>query len=360
MKRVLNFSAGPSAIALSVLQEAAENLVSYKGLGFSVMEISHRGKVFEAIHNETIELVKEAYNLGEEYAVLFLQGGGTTQFSQTLLNLYNGGVAEYANTGVWTKKAIKEAQIAQINHKVVASSEAENFSYIPEFEFSSDADYGYICSNNTIYGTQYASLPRAKCPLVVDSSSDLFSREIDFKAHNIGCFFGGAQKNAGAAGVTLVIIRKDLLNRVEAEGKKVPLILRYKTQVEANSLSNTPPTWGIYILNLVLKWLKSCGGVSGIDRLNTQKAAFLYGFLDNSEFYTTHAQKTSRSKMNVVFKTRDAGLDAKFVKEAEEAGMIGLKGHKLLGGLRASIYNAVEFAAVQRLVEFMDDFARKN
>ncbi len=360
MQRVLNFSAGPSAIAQSVLEEAAANLVSFEGRGFSVMEISHRGKVFERIHNETIELVRRAYGLGDEYAVLFLQGGGTLQFAQTLMNFYAGGRAEYANTGVWTQKAIKEAQIAGIDYAVVASSEESRFDHIPKFEFSADADYGYICSNNTIYGTQYAQLPRPKCPLIVDSSSDLFSREIDFAGHNIGCLFGGAQKNAGAAGVTIVIVRRDLLERAEAAGKRVPTILRYKTQADANSLSNTPPTWGIYILNLVLKWLAGCGGVSGIDRVNSRKAAMMYEFLDGSDFYTAHARADSRSKMNVVFKSPSPELDAKFVKEAEEAGMIGLKGHKILGGLRASIYNAVELAAVERLLDFMFNFARRN
>ncbi len=358
MDRLLNFSAGPSAIALEVLQEAQRDLVSYKGSGVSIMEVSHRGKVFEALHNETIALVREFYALGDEYAVLFLQGGGTLQFSQTVANLYNGGVAEYANTGVWTQKAIKEAKIAGIKFDVVASSEADKFAYIPKFEFSDTADYGYICSNNTIYGTQYATLPTPKCPLVVDSSSDLFSREVDFKRHNIGCFFGGAQKNAGPAGVTIVIVRRDLLDRV---GDNVPMILRYKTQVEANSLSNTPPTFGIYMLNLVLKWLKKLGGLKAVDEQNREKANLLYDYIDASGgFYTAHAQKGSRSLMNVSFVSKSSELDAAFVKEAEVAGMIGLKGHKLLGGLRASIYNAVSLSDVKKLVEFMERFKNSN
>ncbi|MCR8678860.1 MULTISPECIES: 3-phosphoserine/phosphohydroxythreonine transaminase [Campylobacter] len=357
MSRVLNFSAGPSAIPLPVLERAKAEFTDYHGFGYSIMEVSHRGKVFEELHNNAIAKVKEFYNIGDDYAVLFLQGGATLQFAQIPMNLYTGGVAEYANTGVWTQKAIKEAKIQNINYKVVASSEDSRFDHIPNFNFSDDADYGYICSNNTIYGTQYATLPSPKCPLVVDSSSDLLSRNIDFKAHNIGLFYGGAQKNAGPAGITIVIIKKELANRVK---DSVPTPLRYTTQIEANSLSNTPPTFGIYMFDLVLDWIKDQGGLDTINSINQKKAAILYDLIDSSDFYTAFAKPGSRSIMNVSFATPSAELDMKFVKLAEENAMIGLKGHRILGGLRASIYNALTIQSVQTLCEFMKEFQRTH
>lgn len=357
MSRVLNFSAGPSAIPLAVLERAQAEFTNYHGLGFSIMEVSHRGKVFEELHNNAIAKVREFYNIGDDYAVLFLQGGATLQFAQIPLNIYAGGVAEYANTGVWTQKAIKEAKIQNINYKVVASSEDVKFDHIPEVNFSDDADYGYICSNNTIYGTQYSRLPSPKCPLVVDSSSDLLSREIDFKAHNIGLFYGGAQKNAGPAGITIVIVKKDLASRVK---DSVPTPLRYTTQIEANSLANTPPTFGIYMFDLVLDWIKDQGGLNAINAVNEQKAAALYDLIDSSDFYRAFAKPGSRSLMNVSFATPNAELDGIFVKLAEQNGMIGLKGHRILGGLRTSIYNAVTPQSVQTLCEFMKEFQRTH
>ena len=274
------------------------------------------------------------------------------------MNLYNGGVAQYVNTGVWTTKAIKEAKIQNINYEVVASSEDTKFDRIPQnIKFSDNADYGYICSNNTIYGTQYEEIPTTKCPLVVDSSSDLLSREIDFNSKNIGMFYGGAQKNAGPAGITIVIIRKDLASRVK---DSVPTPLRYTTQIEANSLANTPCTFGIYMFDLVLDWIKDQGGLNAINAANKKKASTLYGFIDNSDFYKAHAKQGSRSLMNVSFTTPSTELDAKFVKEAEQNSMIGLKGHRLLGGLRASIYNAVSQKEVETLIEFMKEFQRVN
>ncbi len=375
MNRVLNFSAGPSGLPLSVLEKAQSEFLSYHGLGFNIMEVSHRGKVYEEMHNEIIANIKELYRLDDDYMVLFLQGGGHMQFAQVPLNLYIGGEAQYANTGVWTKKAIKDAEILGINYKITASSESTNFDHIPEANFSVDADYCYICSNNTIYGTQYKSLPDTHgAPLVIDSSSDLFSREIDFKAANIGLFWGGAQKNAGPAGVSVVIIRKDLLDRVEHYektepapmkhpapfGGHVPTILRYKVQADANSLANTPPTFSIYMLGLVIEWIKEQGGLKAINEKNEQKARELYARIDRSEFFTGFARADSRSLMNVSFKALNSDLDALFVKEAESNGMIGLKGHRLLGGLRASIYNAVSLNDVRTLIGFMDEFERKN
>ena len=357
MQRVINFSAGPSTIPLSVLKQAQDEFLNYQGRGYSIMEISHRTKVFEEVLHQAMAKVKSLYGFGDDYAVLFLQGGASLQFAQVPMNLYKGGVAEYANTGNWTNKAIKEAEILGINYKVVASSKESKFDHIPEVKFSDDADYGYICSNNTIYGTQYKELPKCKCPLVVDSSSDLFSRPVDIS--NVGLFYGGIQKNGGPAGVTLVVIRKDLLDR--ADNSKVPLILRYKTQAEADSMSNTPNTFGIYMLNLMLGWIENLGGLGEIHKRNLAKAELLYGVIDElGDFYKGHVKKDSRSLMNVVFNIANAELEPLFVKSAEANGMIGLKGHRVLGGIRASIYNAITLDNVQTLCEFMREFAKKN
>lgn len=357
MHRVINFGAGPSTIALEVLQKAQEELISYQGRGFSIMEISHRTPIFEDVLSSAIRNVKELYGFGDEHAVLFLQGGATLQFAQIPMNLYNGGVAEYVDTGIWTSKAIKEAQIQNINYKVIASSKESKFDHIPKnIHFSDDADYAYICSNNTIYGTQYKELPKCKCPLVVDSSSDLFSRPIDIS--NIGVFYGGVQKNGGPAGVTLVVIKKELAERVSSS---VPTILRYKTQIESNSMSNTPNTFGIYMLNLTLEWVKNQGGLSKIHIENLKKAELLYSCIDESGgFYKAHAKVDSRSLMNVSFNVHDVSLEPIFVKEAEYENMIGLKGHRLLGGIRASIYNAITYENVKVLTEFMREFAKKH
>jgi len=358
MNRVLNFSAGPSGLDISVLKRAQAEFLDYHGLGFNIMEVSHRGKVFEEMHNNAIAKIRRLYGIDDDYAVMFLQGGGHMQFAQVPMNLYIGGVAEYANTGVWSNKAIKDAKILGINYRVVASSEADNFCYIPdEIPFNANADYCYICSNNTVHGTQYKSYPDTHgAPLVVDASSDLFSREVDFKANNIGVFWGGAQKNGGPAGVTLVIVRKDLLDRV---ADNVPTILRYKTQAEANSLANTPPTFGIYMIDLVLDWINEKGGLEGIRELNEKKAHLLYSKIDESDFYTGHARFDSRSVMNVTFNTPADELDKLFVSESEKENMIGLKGHRILGGLRASLYNAVSLENVRVLVDFMREFERK-
>ena len=298
MNRVINFSAGPSTIPLDVLKTAQDELLSYQNKGFSIMEVSHRSAVFDDVINCAEKRVKELYGFNDDYEVLFLQGGASLQFAQIPMNLSTGKVCEYINTGVWTKKAIKEAEILGINYKVVASSEDTNFDRIPLIpELSQDADYTYICSNNTIYGTQYKEFPKTKSLLVIDSSSDLFSREIDTK--NIGLFYGGIQKNGGPAGVTLVVIRKDLANRVASN---VPNILRYKTQIDANSMSNTPNTFGIYMLNLMLEKLIKEGGLKAVNEKNEKKAALLYSAIDEmSDFYKGHAKKDSRSLMNVSF-----------------------------------------------------------
>lgn len=358
--RVINFNAGPSGMPLSVLEKAKDEFLSYKGLGLSIIEMSHRSAEFEAIVESATSKVRKLYGFGDEYAVLYLQGGASLQFAQIPMNISTGKVCEYIDTDTWTNKAIKEAKILGANVKVVASSESENFNHIPattQDDFSKDADYTYICSNNTIRGTQYKEFPKSKSTLVIDSSSDLFSRPIDLS--NVGVFYGGVQKNAGPAGVTLVVIKKELADRVDES--KVPSILRYTTQIKANSMSNTPNTFGIYMLDLMLDWVIENGGLSGMQNKNIQKARLLYSAIDEmSEFYKGHAKVDSRSLMNVTFNLASADLESKFANEAKEAGMIGLKGHRSVGGIRASIYNAVSLDDVKTLVEYMREFARKN
>ncbi|MEB2803275.1 phosphoserine transaminase [Campylobacter upsaliensis] len=354
--RKINFSAGPSTLPLELLKEAQEELCDYKGLGYSIMEISHRTKIFEEVHFGAMQKAKELYGLNDEYEVLFLQGGASLQFAMIPMNLAMGGVCEYANTGVWTKKAIKEAQILGVNVKVVASSEEEKFSYIPKVEFSNKADYAYVCSNNTIYGTQYHHYPKSKSPLIVDASSDFFSRKVDFS--NIALFYGGVQKNAGISGLSCLFIRKDMLER--SGEKNIPSMLKYAIHAENNSLFNTPATFAIYMFNLEMEWLLKLGGLDAIHQKNMQKAYLLYEMIDQSEgFYKGHAKKEDRSLMNVSFNIVKNELESVFVKEAEDAGMIGLKGHRILGGIRASIYNAITLEQVKILCEFMKEFRHK-
>jgi phosphoserine aminotransferase len=359
MNRAYNFGAGPATLPTSVLEIAQKELLDYQGSGISIMEASHRSKMYDDVHQSAINLVKKLYKLPDDFEVLFLQGGASTQFAMVPLNLYQGGKVEYANTGSWSKKAIKEAKIQGINFDIVASSEDSNFDHIPEVNFSDDCDYCYITSNNTIYGTQYyKNYPKTKSPLVVDASSDIFSYMVDWE--NVDLLFAGAQKNAGPSGVTIVIIRKNLLDRVK---DTVPTMLRYSTHAEANSLYNTPPTFGIYLLKLILEWIDEQGGIEAIDKKNQEKAQILYDAIDNSNgFYVAHAKKGSRSLMNVTFniKDKDADLEAKLIKESEKAGMIGLKGHRSIGGLRASIYNAMPKEGVEALVKLMQEFQSKN
>ncbi len=358
MGRVFNFGAGPSAIPLEVLEEAQRELVDFKGNGLSIMEASHRSAMYDEVHNEALTLIRELYKVPEEFDILFLQGGASTQFAMVPMNLSQGGVAEYADTGSWSSKAIKEAQIQGIDYKVVASSKESNYNHIPEVNFSDDADYCHITSNNTIYGTQYREFPLTKAPLIIDASSDIFSYPVDWS--RIDLLYAGAQKNAGPAGVTIVIIKKDLQDRVK---DSVPTMLRYKTHAEKNSLYNTPPTFGIYMLSLVMKWIKGQGGIEAIAKRNEAKAKLLYDAIDQSNgFYVGHAREDSRSLMNVSFniKDKDSDLEAKLVKASEEAGMIGLKGHRSVGGLRASIYNAMSMEGVEALVALMQDFAKRH
>ena len=358
MKRVINFNAGPSTLPLEVLEEAQRELVDFHGNGLSIMEASHRSKMYDEVHNEAIDLMRELYKIPDDYAVMLLQGGASMQFAMVPMNLYKGGSVEFANTGAWSKKAIKEAQIQKCNVKIVADSSESNFDHIPEVVFSDDADYAHITSNNTIYGPQYKTFPQTKSPLVVDASSDIFSYPVDW--NKIDMMYAGAQKNAGPSGVTIVIMKKSL---IENGNEDIPTIFRYKTHADANSLYNTPPTFGIYMLSLMMKWLKNKGGVEAIAKHNEAKAKLLYDAIDNSNgFYVGHAQKESRSLMNVSFniKDKDADLEAKLIKEAEANDMIGLKGHRSVGGLRASIYNAMTLESVEKLVDLMERFQKEN
>lgn len=356
--RKINFSAGPSTLPEKILKKAQEELFDYQGKGFSIMEISHRTKIFEEVHFGAMQKAKELYGLNDDYEVLFLQGGASLQFAMIAMNLNLGGFCEYANTGVWTKKAIKEAQILGLDVKIVASSEEDKFAHIPQVSFNDKADYAYLCSNNTIYGTQYKSYPKTKAPLIVDASSDFFSRKVDF--NGIALFYGGVQKNAGISGLSCVFIRKDMLERAKA--KQIPSMLNYAVHAENKSLFNTPPSFAIYMFDLEMSWLLELGGLDTIDELNKAKAKLLYECIDSSQgFYKGHSLTKDRSLMNISFNiTKDTALEPTFVKEAEEAGMIGLKGHRLLGGIRASLYNAITLEQVKTLVEFMKEFQNKH
>ncbi len=359
MKRAINFGAGPSAIPLEVLEEAQKQLLDFGGSGLSIMEASHRSKLYEAVHDEAISLMRELYEIPADYEVMFLQGGASLQFAMIPMNLNKGGKLQYVDTGTWSSKAIKEAKIQNLNVEVIASSKENTYNQIPtEIKFDDDADYAYITSNNTIYGTQYKEFPSTKAPLVVDASSDIFSYPVDWS--KIDMMFAGAQKNAGPSGVTIVIMKKEL---IENGPTNIPTMLQYRTHAENNSLYNTPPTFGIYLIQLIMKWLKARGGIKEIQKYNEAKAKLLYDAIDNSNgFYVGHALKDSRSLMNVSFniKDKDSELEAKLIKETENARMIGLKGHRSIGGLRASIYNAMTLEGVQELVDLMNKFAKEN
>ncbi|MBE0491428.1 MAG: 3-phosphoserine/phosphohydroxythreonine transaminase [Sulfurospirillum sp.] len=359
MKRAINFGAGPSAIPTEVLEIAQKELLDFQESGLSIMEASHRSKLYENVHNEAIALMRELYKIPQDYEVMFLQGGASLQFAMIPMNFNKGGIVQYADTGVWSSKAIKEAKIQKLNIAVVASSKESEYNHIPSnIVFDDNADYAYITSNNTIYGTEYKTYPNTKAPLIVDASSDLFSCPIDW--NKVDMLFGGAQKNAGPSGVTIVIAKKSLIQQGASD---IPTMLQYRTYSENNSLYNTPPTFGIYIIWLIMQWIKAKGGIEAIEKLNTTKANLLYDAIDNSNgFYVGHAQKDSRSLMNVSFniKAKDADLEAKLVKVTQDAGMIGLKGHRSVGGLRASIYNAVTLDGVQALVDLMQKFAKEN
>ncbi len=355
--RIHNFNAGPAALPLPVLEEIKDSFLNFKGSGMSITEISHRSKWFDEVIHDAIQRTQRLLNLNDQYKVLFLQGGASMQFCMIPLNfLSDGRSADYVNTGTWSTKAIKEARIQNKAVKVVASSEAENFCYIPQnIEFNKEAVYAHLTSNNTIKGTQYGSLPDSgTVPLVIDMSSDIMSRPLDMT--HIGMIYAGAQKNIGPSGVCMVIIRQDLLDLVPAH---LPTMLSYKTFVEKNSMYNTPPCFGIYTIQLVLKWLEeTIGGLEKMQAKNQEKAELLYDFMDNSGFYRATAKKGSRSLMNVTFRLPDETLEKAFVAKASQKGLEGLKGHRSVGGCRASIYNATGINAIHDLLSFMKGFEK--
>ena len=359
-QRVFNFSAGPANLPESVLNKIQEQMLNYNGAGMSVMEMSHRSSYFMEIMEKTEAQLRELLSISDDYAVLFLQGGASLQFSMAAQNLaVPGKAAQLVNTGSWTQKAIKEIKRhSELN--VIASSEDKNFSYIPKVtanDFDDRASFAYIASNNTIFGTQWESFPSLSIPLVADMSSDILCRPLPI--NDFGLIFAGAQKNLGPAGVTLVIVRRDLLNRSSSE---LPTMLNYSVHADKGSMYNTPPTFSIYVVGLVLEWLMQMGGLERMESLNREKANLLYTAIDESEFFYTPTEDHSRSIMNVVFRiTGDReDLEAEFVKSAKEAGMDGLKGHRSVGGLRASIYNAHPRKGVERLVDFMRVFEKEH
>lgn len=359
MARVYNFSAGPAVLPEEVLKEAADEMLDYKGTGMSVMEMSHRSKAYDTIIKEAEADLRELMNIPDNYKVLFLQGGASQQFAMIPMNLMKNKKAAYIVTGQWAKKAYQEAQIYGEAVKV-ASSEDKTFSYIPDcsdLDIPEDADYVYICENNTIYGTKFKTLPNTKGKtLVADVSSCFLSEPVDVTKY--GVIYGGVQKNIGPAGVVIVIIREDLITEDVLPG--TPTMLRYKIHADNDSLYNTPPAYGIYICGKVFKWLKKQGGLEAMKERNEKKAKILYDYLDSSKLFKGTVRKEDRSLMNVPFITGDADLDAKFVKEAKEAGFENLKGHRTVGGMRASIYNAMPIEGVEKLVEFMKKFEAEN
>ena len=375
MARVWNFSAGPSCLPEDVLKECAAEMMDCNGTGQSVMEMSHRSSAFEPIIQDAEAMVRKLMKVPENYKVLFVQGGGSTQFAMVAENLgIHTGKAAYIETGVWAKKAAQEAAKLGVEVTTIASSKDKGYSYIPKVEkIEGDYDYAYICFNNTIMGTHYEYIPETgNIPLVADISSCVLSEELDVS--KFGLLFAGAQKNLAPAGVTLVIIREDLIPELDDCRPGTPTMLAYKTHADNGSMYNTPPCYTIYVLDKVLHWIEKNGGAAGINKLNVEKANYLYDYLDNSDFYRATAENGSRSLMNVPFLTKysvagatdeavlakEKEINSKFVKEAEAAGLVNLKGHRLVGGMRASIYNAMPLAGVKALVEFMKKFAEEN
>ena len=359
MSRVYNFSAGPAVLPEEVLKEAAEEMLDYKGTGMSVMEMSHRSKAFEGIIGDAEKTLRELMNIPDNYKVLFLQGGASQQFAMIPMNLMKNKVADHIVTGQWAKKAASEAKIfGKVN--ILASSEDKTFSYIPDLKdikISDDADYVYICHNNTIYGTTYKELPEVGDKiLVADMSSDFLSEPVDVTKY--GLIFAGVQKNVGPAGVVVVIIREDLITDEVLPG--TPTMLKYKIHADNDSLYNTPPAYGIYICGKVFNWVKNKGGLEAMKKINEEKASILYNYLDSSSMFKGTVVKKDRSLMNVPFVTGSDELDAKFVKEAKVAGFENIKGHRSVGGMRASIYNAMPIEGVKALVEFMKKFEEEN
>ena len=359
MSRVYNFSAGPSMLPLQVLEECAKDMLDYKGSGMSVMEMSHRSPVYDEIIKDAEAKLRQLMNIPDNYKVLFLQGGASTQFAAVPLNLMNKNKkADYIVSGQFSGKAQKEAT-KYGDVKIAASSKDANFSFVPKTDRSSfreDADYVHICFNNTIYGTKFPYIPdTGDIPLVADMSSCIISEPVDVS--KFGMIYAGAQKNMAPAGLTLVIIREDLMGNARED---IPVLLDYKTMADNDSMYNTPPCYCIYVAKLVYEWILGLGGLEEMKKLNEKKANLLYDYLDSQDYYVAPVEKESRSMMNVTFVTGDADLDKKFAKEAEAAGLKNLKGHRSVGGMRASIYNAMPYEGVLKLVEFMKEFAKNN
>lgn len=357
--KIYNFAAGPAMLPAEVMKKAQAEFCAYQDSGSGLMELSHRGKYFKPVIERAEANVRELLHLSDEYAVLFIQGGASMQFAMVPMNLLNGGTADVIETGVWSKKAAKEARLfGTVN--IAASSAETKYDHIPaesEWKLTPGAAYMHITSNNTIAGTQYQKLPTAPAgvPLIADMSSDIMSRVFD--ASKFDVIYAGAQKNLGPSGVTLVVMKKALAARTR---DNVPTMLRYSTYIDEGSMFNTPPTYSVYMLALVTDWLKERGGISGIEEINNAKAAKLYAFLDDSSFYRSTVAKADRSRMNVVFRTTSDELDAKFIAEAKANGLTELKGHRLVGGCRASIYNAMPMEGVEALIEFMKKFEVAN
>jgi phosphoserine aminotransferase len=354
--RIFNFSAGPAMLPAEVLARAGDEMLDWQGSGMSVMEMSHRGKEFVGIAAEAERDLRELLGIPAGYKVLFLQGGATLQFAQVPMNLLHGkGKADYVVTGEWSKKAIKEARNF-CDAAVAATSEDRKFTYAPkQWNVRTDAAYVHYCSNETIGGVEFHSIPDVQIPLVADASSHFLSRPIDIS--KFGLIYAGAQKNAGPAGLTFVIVREDLIGKA---AKGTPSVMDYKLQADADSMLNTPATYAMYVAGLVFKWLKAQGGLAAMEKHNVAKAGLLYDFLDASAFFTNPVAKEDRSRMNVPFTLRDSSLDAAFLKGAAERGMVQLKGHRSVGGMRASIYNAMPLEGVQCLVDYMRDFEARH
>ncbi|MBM9602836.1 3-phosphoserine/phosphohydroxythreonine transaminase [Desulfopila inferna] len=357
-ERIYNFSPGPATLPLEVLQQAREDIINFDNSGIGICEISHRSKEFMRVAAEAEELMRELLGIPGNYKVLFLQGGASSQFFMVPMNLLGGGKkATYLNTGTWSKKSIKEAQLFG-NIEVAFSSENEKFNRVPtddEYAVSADSEYLYFVSNNTIFGTQFDPIPQSEKMLVSDMSSDILSRNFDVS--KFGLIFAGAQKNMGPSGATTVIIRDDLLDRVP---ENTPTMLKYKTHADKDSMFNTPPTFSIYIIRNVLKWLKNNGGIAAIEKKNKEKAMLIYDVIDAGDYYRGHALKDSRSMMNIAFNLPTAELEAAFIQEAAAKGLNGLKGHRSIGGCRASIYNAFPHEGVVALSRFMLEFQKNN
>ena len=354
--RVYNFSAGPSVLSEDVLLRARDEMMNFGGSGMSVMEMSHRSAAFKDIFDGAKSRLKSLLNVPDSHEILFLQGGATLQFAAIPMNLMKGGCADYAVTGNFSNKAAKEAQKYGTVH--IAASTAPEHSRIPsqsELQLNDDAQYFYYCANNTIYGTEWNYVPKTSAPLVCDMSSNILSKPVDISQY--GLIYAGAQKNMAPAGLTVVIVDKSLAG---SELPYTPQIMSYKTMIENDSMLNTPPCWCIYMLGLTLEWLESIGGLKAMEQIKHERAKKLYSFLDDSNFYISHAETASRSDMNVTFRTGSAEMDAAFVKEAAEHGLMNIKGHKVAGGMRASLYNAMPMEGVDALIEYMKEFEKNN